>query len=129
MSEIKKGKPEGKPKPELLYKLKIRVDEKEVGLKPFILNTLGHVCDALISQLKEPVYPSQKEEIEILIQPKNSAPEQVKLNVNSISIEINDYVQGMLWNTIAGFISTLKNIAESHEDLLTKSVAIKYERK
>ena len=127
--EEKTEKKEANAKPKLLYKLKIWVDDKEVGLKPFIFNTMGRICESLLSELKDMSNAEVKEKTMIIIDPRCDSQDQVKLQVGALSIELNDYVQNMIRKTLAGFLWSLKDLATSYDDLMMKNIIIDYERK
>jgi hypothetical protein len=127
--EEKTEKKEAKAKPKLLYKLKIWVNDKEVGLKPFIFNTLGKICESLLSELKDISDAKMKEKTMIIFDPRCDSQDQVKVQVGALSIELNDYVQDMIWKTIVGFLWSLKDLASSYDELKCKNIIIEYERK
>ena len=96
----------------LKYKLKLVVNQHRIGTKPYILNTLGNICEGFLSELED---VPKNEKITILIIPNSKEDERVKIFSPSITVPIKAYVQELILRTILGFISTLKDIPEDLE--------------
>lgn len=97
----------------LKYKLKLMVNQHRIGTKPYILNTLGNICEGFLSELED---IPKNEEITILIIPNSKEDEKVKIFSPSKTVPIKVYVQDLILKTLLGFISTLKDIPEDLED-------------
>jgi len=97
----------------LKYKLKLVVNQHRIGTKPYILNTLGNICEGFLSELED---VPKNEKITILIIPNLKEDERVKIFSPSITVPIKAYVQELILRTILGFISTLKDIPKDLED-------------
>jgi len=102
-----------KKKQILKYKLKLIVNQHRIGTKPYILNTLGNICEGFLSELED---VPKNEKITILIIPNLKEDERVKIFSPSITVPIKAYVQELILRTILGFVSTLKDIPEDLED-------------
>jgi len=98
----------------LKYKLKLIVDQNRIGTKPYILNTLGNICEGFLSELED---VPKNEKITILLIPNSKEDERVKIFSPSKTVPIKAYVQKLILKTLLGFISTLKDIPEDLEDL------------
>ncbi|MHA1648290.1 MAG: hypothetical protein ACTSVL_12035 [Promethearchaeota archaeon] len=107
----------------LKYKLKLIVNQHRIGMKPYILNTLGNICEGFLSELED---VPKDEKISILIIPNSKEDERVKIFSPSITVPIKDYVQELILRTILGFISTLRDIPE---DLKNSEIEIIFESK
>ncbi|MHA1475426.1 MAG: hypothetical protein ACTSPA_07320 [Promethearchaeota archaeon] len=102
-----------KKKQILKYKLKLIVNQHRIGTKPYILNTLGKVCEGFLSELED---VPKNEKITILIIPNSKEDERVKIFSPSKTVPIKVYVQKLILKTLLGFISTLKDIPEDLEN-------------
>lgn len=101
----------------LKYKLKIIVNQHRIGTKPYILNTLGNICEGFLSELEDvPI----NEEISFLIIPNSKEDERVKISSPSKTVPIKAYVQELILKTLLGFISTLQGIPEDLENIETE---------
>ena len=112
-----------KKKQILKYKLKLIVNQHRIGTKPYILNTLGNLCQSFLSELKD---VPKNEKISILIIPNSKEDERVKIVSPSKTVSIKGYVQELILKTLLGFISTLNGIPE---DLENSEIEIIFESK
>ncbi|QEE14225.1 hypothetical protein DSAG12_00036 [Promethearchaeum syntrophicum] len=106
-----------KKKHPLKYKLKLIVNQHRIGTKPYILNTLGNLCQGFLSELKD---VPKNEKINILIVPNSKEDEKVKIFSPSETIPIQIFVQDLIMKTLLGFISTLEGIPDDLENSETK---------
>ena len=97
----------------LKYKLKLIVNQHRIGTKPYILNTLGNICQGFLSELED---VPKNEKISFLIAPKSKEDERVRIFTPSKTVTIKAYVQELILKTLLGFISTLNDIPEDLED-------------
>ena len=88
----------------LKYKLKLIVNGHRIGTKPYILNTLGNICEGFLSELKD---VPKNEKISFLIVPNSKDDERVKISSPSKAVQIQTYVQELIMKTLLAFISTL----------------------
>ena len=107
----------------LKYKLKLIVNQHRIGTKPYILNTLGNICEGFLSELED---VPKNEKISILIIPNSKEDERVKIVSPSKTVSIKGYVQKLILKTLLGFISTLNDIPE---DLENSEIEIIFESK
>ncbi|MHA1720784.1 MAG: hypothetical protein ACTSWX_04275 [Promethearchaeota archaeon] len=112
-----------KKKELLKYKLKLIINQHRIGTKPYILNTLGNLCEAFLAELKD---IPKNEMIEIIIAPNEKENEKVKIKGESNNVSLEPYVQEMIMKTLIGFISTLKGIPE---DLDNSQIEITFDHK
>ena len=103
----------------LKYKLKIIVNQHRIGTKPYILNTLGNICEGFLSELED---VPKNEEISFLIVPNSKEGERVKIFSPSKTVTIKGFVQELIIKTILGFISTLQGIPEDLENTETQII-------
>ncbi len=97
----------------LKYKLKLIVNKHRIGTKPYILNTLGNICEGFLSELED---VPKNEKISFLIAPKSEVDERVKIYSPTKTVPIKAYVQELILKTLLGFISTLNDIPKDLED-------------
>ena len=102
-----------KKKQILKYKLKLIVNQHRIGTKPYILNTLGNICQAFLSELKD---VPLNEKISFLIIPNLKEDERVKIFSYSKTVSIQVFVQELIMKTLLGFISTLQGIPDDLEN-------------
>ena len=102
-----------KKKQILKYKLKLIVNQHRIGTKPYILNTLGNICEGFLSELKD---VPKNEKISFLIVPNSKEDERVKISSPSITVPIQTFVQDLIMKTLLGFVSTLQGIPEDLEN-------------
>jgi hypothetical protein len=114
----------------LKYKGSLTVDQHAIGMKPFVLNVLCHLCEALVSELKDVTEQIAKGPGLIILSPpqkNNGSEERVKLQLGTKIIIINAWTQDMIASTLIGFLSTLKiELDKPYSDAL---IQIEYERK
>ena len=97
----------------LKYELKLIVNQHRIGTKPYILNTLGNICEGFLSELKD---VPKNEKISFLIVPNSKEDERVKISSQSITVSIQNFVQELIMKTLLGFISTLQGIPDDLEN-------------
>ncbi len=104
---------DSKKKHILKYKLKLIVNQHRIGTKPYILNTLGNLCEGFLSELED---VPKNEKISFLIVPNLKEDERVKIFSPSKTVPIKAFVQELIIKTLLGFISTLQGIPEDLEN-------------
>jgi hypothetical protein len=95
------------------YKLSLKVNAHLIGMKPMVLNTLGHICEAIFTELKDITLDDLYEPILLMIGSGCDfcGPEdRVKLQVGEKSIALKGWVQEMIARTIWGYMTSLKDI-------------------
>jgi hypothetical protein len=107
-----------KEKVVLKYKLKLTIGSKQIGTKPFVLNVLGNICEAMIKELNDISSEKISTAHLIVLTPQCDVcgpDERVKLQIGDKSISLKDWVQEMFDKTLRGFISSLKSIPPEDE--------------
>ena len=92
----------------LKYRLKLDIESHSIGTKPILVNVLGHVIEAILSELRGISQQQLFEPIQIFLGPKNTC----KVVVGSTDLEMKEWVQAMFASTIRGFIETLKDLPQ-----------------
>ena len=86
-------------KERLKYKLNLTLDGHSVGMKPFVLNLIGHICEAIFSELKGITEENLMEPISLCILPGTTFTDEdnkVDLQIGENSIYIKGWVQEMI---------------------------------
>lgn len=114
----------------LKYKGTLTVDQHSIGMKPFVLNVLCHLCETLVSELKEVDENMAKGPGAIVISASkkpDGTEERVTVVLGTKNISINAWTQDMIASTLIGFLSVLK--IELDKPYTDATIKIEFERK
>jgi hypothetical protein len=105
-----------------ILKAKLTINEKPIGIKTFVQITLGNIVVGLIQDLKEVEF-GEESVINLQVNPKAAENKQFILDIDGKNVAVKDYVQQMIWRTIAGFISALEGVPPTFKAILDSSLS------
>lgn len=108
------------------YKIRLIINKKPVGIKEFVATSLGNVIVGLLADLKE-INLSTIKKIQIQMEPEVANIDRLKLQIDSITPELNPFVQEMIRRTLLGFISSLHKIPPTFPELMAATIQIDLE--
>ena len=107
------------------FKGQIEISGINIPVKNYILTTFSRVVQGLVQELGGVGDEGILKEITLEIDPKSGSDSLVYFELDKEEIFIKDYVQDMIWKTITGFLSTLKDIPDN---LSEKPISITIEK-
>ena len=117
---------DSKMKPTLKYKNKILIADHQIGLKPFLHNTFGNIVYAILVELKD--IPAEGE-VTMQIDPTATEEQRLVLKIGGKDFELHAFVQDMMHKTIAGWLSSLKDVVPEGTNIFKTPLSISLQRK
>jgi hypothetical protein len=108
------------------YKIRLLINQEPIGIKEFVATSFGNVIIALLRDLKE-INLSTTKKIHIKAEPESADKVRFKLQVDSITLDLNQFVQEMIHRTLLGFISSLHRVPSSFPELMAATIQIDLE--
>ena len=102
------------------YSINTQISNKKISMNPFVLKSFGNVIIALISDLRDVKKEEEINEISLDIDTNKPKNDSLILEVNGIGIDVKDFVQSMITNTILGFFNSLKDIPDEISNSIIK---------
>lgn len=107
--------------------IQLLVNSTEIGLNEFTSSFLKDTIEGMVSSLKTDVGPLYEATIEIAnIEPENMENAVIELFINDVSIEINEFVSGIMKKSVYGMVKALNTEKFGIETI--KSINIKIEK-
>ena len=107
--------------------IQLLVNSTEIGLNEFTSSFLKDTIEGMVSSLRTDVGPLYEATIEIAnIEPENMENAAIELFINDVSIEINEFVSGIMKESVYGMVKALNTEKFGIETI--KSINIKIEK-
>lgn len=109
-------------------RIQLSIDNKEIGLNKFTSNILRETILGMVTALKTPSDINDLKTLTIKIEkinPENMNEAEISLNLNNNPLKINDFVCGIIKETIYGMIKSLNTEKFGVEKIDTIIIKIK----